>query len=163
MMIRHFMLPLMTSLCLAACSPSAVTTPSENSQSAAVTQPVIGYSEAFIMEPIGGRDMTMGGVTVTVEAADARLIGASSPEIGTIELHTMAMTDGKMRMRQVEGFDIAAGETLSLKRGSDHFMMFDVSEAVQGGETIDLTLEFETASAETLTLVVPAEVRTIGD
>lgn len=162
-MIRQILLSLVTGLSLAACGPSVDTAPSETSQSAAATQPSIGYTEAFIMEPIGGRDMTMGGVTVTVEAADARLIGASSPEIGTIELHSMAMTDGKMRMRQVEGFDIAAGETLSLKRGSDHFMMFDVSEAVQGGETIDLTLQFETASAETLTLVVPAEVRTIGD
>ena len=150
----------------AACSPATeAPAASDNltvAQEASIA-PVIAYKDAFIMEPIGGRDMTMGGVYLDVAAADAKLVAASSPSIGTIELHTMSMIDGKMTMRQVEGFEIKAGEQLELKRGGNHFMMFDVAEDVVSGETIEITLEFDTGADETVKLVVPAEVRALGE
>ena len=141
----------------AACSPADAPTPS-----ASEAGPVLSYTEAFVMEPIGARDLTMGGVTLSVEGGDVTLTGASSPSIGTIELHTMAMADGRMQMRQVENFDIADGESLELKRGGNHFMMFDVGEDVMGGETVDITLTFD-ADGEPMTLVVEADVRMVGE
>lgn len=140
-----------------ACSPADAPTPS-----ASETGPVLSYTDAFVMEPIGSRDMTMGGLTLSVEGGDVTLTGASSPSIGTIELHTMAMTDGRMQMRQVEGFDIADGEALELKRGGNHFMMFDVGEDVVSGESIDITLTLD-ADGEPMTLVVEADVRAVGE
>ena len=141
----------------AACSPADAPTPAVSE-----TGPVLSYTEAFIMEPIGDRDITMGGVSLTVEGGDVRLISASSASIGTIELHTMAMNDGKMQMRQVEGFDLTDGETLALERGGNHLMMFDVGEDVIGGEQIDITLNFE-ADGAPMTLVIEADVRAIGE
>ena len=142
---------------IAACSPSDAPTPP-----ASETGPVLSYSDAFVMEPIGGRDMTMGGVTLSVDGGDVTLTSASSPNIGTIELHTMAMVDDRMQMRQVENFEIANGETLELKRGGNHLMMFDVGEGVVGGETVDITLNFD-ADGEPMTLVVEADVRVVGE
>ena len=139
-----------------ACSPS------DGPTTEMVAAPVLSYTDAFVMEPIGARDMTMGGVTLSVDGGDVLLTGASSPSIGSIELHTMAMVDGRMQMRQVDGWELADGETLELKRGGNHFMMFDVGEDVVGGETIDITLNFET-SGEPLTLVVEADVRVVGE
>lgn len=140
-----------------ACAPADA--PAEQQ---ATTIPVLSYSDAFIMEPIGGRDMTMGGVTLSVDGGDVTLTSASSTSVGTIELHTMAMVDGKMQMRQVDGFDIADGESLELKRGGNHLMMFDVGEDVVGGETVDITLNFDT-NGEPMTLVVEADVRVVGE
>lgn len=151
---------------VAACSPAGTEVAETNDLTVAQDvgiNPVIAYRDAFIMEPIGGRDMTMGGVTIDVSAADTKLVAATSPSIGAIELHTMAMVDGKMTMRQVEGFDVKSGEQLELKRGGNHFMMFDVGADVVGGETIDITLEFDTGADETLKVVVPAEVRVVGE
>lgn len=142
---------------VAACSPADAPTPP-----ASETSPVLSYSDAFVMEPIGGRDMTMGGVTVSVEGGDVTLTSASSPSFGTIELHTMAMVDDRMQMRQVENFEIADGEALELKRGGNHLMMFDVGEGVTGGETVDITLNFE-AEGEPMMLVVEADVRVVGE
>ena len=139
-----------------ACSPSSEPT------TEMVAAPVLSYTDAFVMEPIGARDMTMGGVTLSVDGGDVLLTGASSPSIGSIELHTMAMVDGRMQMRQVDGWELADGETLELKRGGNHFMMFDVGEDVVGGETVDITLNFET-SGDPLTLVVEADVRVVGE
>ncbi len=141
----------------AACSPSDAPTPP-----ATETGPVLSYTDAFVMEPIGDRDITMGGVTVSVEGGGVTLTSASSTSIGTVELHTMAMVDGKMQMRQVEGFDIADGDSLELKRGGNHLMMFDVGTDVVGGETVDITLNFD-ADGEPMTLVVEADVRVVGE
>lgn len=141
----------------AACSPADAPTPL-----ASEAGPVLSYTDAFIMEPIGARDMTMGGVALSVEGGSVELISASSPSVETIELHTMAMVDGKMQMRQVEGFEIVDGETLELKRGGNHFMMFGVGEDVIGGETVDITLNFD-ADGEPMTLVIEADVRVVGE
>lgn len=141
----------------AACSPADAPTPP-----ASESGPVLSYTDAFVMEPIGGRDMTMGGVTLSVEGGDVTLTSASSSSIGSIELHTMAMNDGKMQMRQVDGFEIADGESLELKRGGNHFMMFDVGEDVSGGETVDILLNFD-ANGEPMTLVIEADVRVVGE
>ncbi len=141
----------------AACSPADTPTPP-----ASDSGPVLSYTDAFVMEPIGARDMTMGGLTLSVEGGDVTLISASSTSIGTIELHTMAMTDGRMQMRQVDSFEIADGEALELKRGGNHLMMFDVGEDVVSGETIDITLNLD-AGGEPMTLVVEADVRAVGE
>ena len=142
---------------VAACSPADAPTPPASEAS-----PVLSYSDAFVMEPIGGRDMTMGGVTISVDGGDVILNSASSPSFGTIELHTMAMMDDRMQMRQVENFEIADGEALELKRGGNHLMMFDVGEGVTGGERVDITFNFE-ANGEPMTLVVEADVRVVGE
>ncbi len=42
-------------------------------------------------------------------------------------------------------------------------MMFDVSDAVMAGETVDITLEFDTGGEETLKRVVPANIRRVGE
>lgn len=153
------MIRLLTSAALlglaAACAPS-------DAPAQADASPVLSYTDAFVMEPIGARDMTMGGVSLSVEGGDVMLTGASSPSIGSIELHTMAMNDGKMQMRQVEGLELADGETLELKRGGNHFMMFDIGEDVIGGETVDITLSFD-ADGEPMTLVIEADVRVVGE
>ena len=141
-----------------ACSPADAPTPPV----AETSGPVLSYTDAFVMEPIGGRDMTMGGISLSVEGGDVTLTEASSVSFGTIELHTMAMNDGKMQMRQVEGFEIADGESLELKRGGNHFMIFDVAEDVVAGETVDITLSFD-ADGEPMTLVVEADVRAVGE
>lgn len=145
----------------AACSP-ATETPSPAIETAPAEGVVLSYTDAFVMEPIGGRDMTMGGVTLSAMGGDVTLTSASSPAFGTIELHTMAMVDDKMTMRKVESFEIADGGELKLERGGNHMMMFEVSEDVVGGETIDITLNFD-AGGEAQTLVIEADVRVVGE
>jgi len=140
-----------------ACSPADAPTPAP-----AEGGVVLSYTDAFVMEPIGGRDMTMGGISISVDGGDVSLISATSSAFGTVEMHTMAMVDERMQMRKVDSFEIADGSTLELKRGGNHFMMFDVSEDVVGGETVDIMLTFD-AGGEEKTLVVEADVRVVGE
>ncbi|MEM1147742.1 MAG: copper chaperone PCu(A)C [Pseudomonadota bacterium] len=137
----------------AACAPA----PSTSDAS-----PVLSYTDAFVTEPVGDRDVTSGGVTLSVAGGDVALTGASSPSFDAIELHTMSMSDGQMQMRMVEKFDIADGERLELKRGGNHLMMFGIKDGVVSGETVDITLNFE-ASGQAMNLIVEADVRALGE
>tara|TARA_R100000501_G_C2519392_1_gene47324 strand:- start:7 stop:465 length:459 start_codon:yes stop_codon:yes gene_type:complete len=125
--------------------------------------PVLSYDNAFIMAPIGGRDVTMGGIEISVEGGDVTLTGAISDIAGTVEMHTMSMTDGTMQMRPVESFDIADSETLVLERGANHLMFFELVEDLSAGEQANISFTFETPDGETLTLEADAEVRAQGE
>jgi copper(I)-binding protein len=91
--------------------------------------------------------------------ADDRLIGAASDVAERTELHTHREDDmGVMRMIHVEeGFDLPAGSTLEMRRGGHHVMFLGLSEPFEQGDTVMLTLEFETAGEVTVEVPVDLE------
>ncbi|GFE63472.1 copper chaperone PCu(A)C [Litoreibacter roseus] len=76
-----------------------------------------------------------------------RLIAASTDAAIRAELHThQEASNGVMRMIHVEeGFVIPAGESLSLQRGGNHVMLIGLSDPLEQGETVNITLTFENA------------------
>jgi copper(I)-binding protein len=94
------------------------------------------------------RAPTAGGyLTIVNRGKDAdRLIAASSPLAGKAELHVMAMKDGVMTMRPVEGgIAIPAGGTVILAPDGLHIMFIGpTAPLVEGGE-LPVTLTFEKA------------------
>ena len=88
----------------------------------------------------------------TGDAAD-RLISASSPAFKTIEIHESRMEDGVMKMEPVTGVSIDAGATAVLEPGGYHLMMFGGS-GLKEGDTVEVTMVFETAGSVTLTMPV---------
>ena len=90
---------------------------------------------------------------------DDRLIGASSDAAERLELHTHIMEDGGvMRMVEVEGgFEIPAGEMITLERGGLHVMMLGLTGPLVQGEEIEVTFTFEHADPVVQTIVVDNE------
>lgn len=75
-------------------------------------------------------------------AAD-RVVGASSPVAGRVEMH-VTMRDGEvMKMREVKSFEVPAGGTFELKPGGAHLMLMDLKQALKKGEKVPLTLKLE--------------------
>ena len=95
------------------------------------------------------RIMNMGG-------EDDRLIGASSPAAGRVELHTHLMENGVARMRPIESVDVPAGGAAELKPGGHHIMMFDLAKPLKEGDEFPLTLTFEKAGAVEIIVKVEA-------
>lgn len=86
-----------------------------------------------------------------------KLVSATSSISPRIEVHEHTMTDGVMKMSQVEGgLEIPAGGDVELKPGSYHIMMFDTDNKYGPGDKIDLKLKFEKAGTVEKTLVVRA-------
>lgn len=99
--------------------------------------------------------------------ADDRLIAASADIADVTELHTHKDAgDGVMKMIHVEeGFVIPAGGMHALKRGGDHVMLMGLTEMLEQGGLVTVTLTFETAGEITLDIPVDREPGTgnMGD
>jgi len=99
-----------------------------------------------------------GGGFLTIEnkgSAPDRLIGASADGAGKIEVHEMAINDGVMKMRPVEGgLAIDPGKTVKLAPGGYHLMMMDLKAPLKQGDKLPLTLQFEKAGKVAVTLDV---------
>jgi copper(I)-binding protein len=124
--------------------PAAVADQTMNHAHMAVTAGDITISGAAARFLLEGRP---GAVFFTIDnkgEAD-RIVAASSALTDRVELHTHTMSDGVMKMRQIEAIDVAASGKTELKSGGLHIMMFDVKPLPEKGSMVPLTLTFEKA------------------
>jgi hypothetical protein len=73
------------------------------------------------------------------------LIRASTDIAETVELHTVIMEDGVMMMRPVTQIDVPASGETELRPGGLHVMLLGITQDLEEGDTVDLTLTFENA------------------
>ncbi|MEZ5758654.1 MAG: copper chaperone PCu(A)C [Emcibacteraceae bacterium] len=83
-----------------------------------------------------------------------RLVSVTSTISPRLEIHEHTMKDGVMKMSQVEFIEVGPEETVELKPGGYHIMIFDTATQYKEGDQIDLTLHFEKAGAITKTVNV---------
>lgn len=135
----------------------AVAVPAAAQESLSVSDPYALVSSAAAQS---------GAVFMTIEnAGDSadRLVSASSDAADQVQLHTHeAGADGVMKMTEVEsGFEVSAGGTHKLERGGDHVMLMGLAKPLADGDTVNLTLTFE--SGQTLEVQAPVDSSRAGD
>jgi copper(I)-binding protein len=90
-------------------------------------------------------------------ATSDRLIGGSIEAGRRLEIHTLEMDQGVMRMRELKGgLEIKPGQTVELKPGSFHLMFVDLTRPLRKGDRIKGTLVFEQAGKVDLDYAVEA-------
>ena len=89
-------------------------------------------------------------LAVTAHGAADRLVGASSPVAGKVELHETRMEGTIMRMLPVAGIDLMPGKKVELKPGGLHIMLLGIKAPLKAGETFPLTLRFAHAAPVTV-------------
>jgi copper(I)-binding protein len=87
-------------------------------------------------------------------AAAERVVGASSPAAGRVEMHVTTREGEVMQMRQVESFTIPAGGTFELKPGGAHLMLMGLKRPLRQGERVPLTLRLEKGGELNVELLV---------
>jgi len=93
-----------------------------------------------------------------------RLVSASSPVAGRVEIHEMRLRDGVMRMRErADGLALPAGETVALRPGGFHIMLMDLRAPLAQGTRVPLRLMFERAGAVDVELQIEAPTARGGD
>lgn len=90
---------------------------------------------------------------------DARLVAASSPVAGVVELHEMAMEQGVMKMRAIPSIAVPAGRGVELKPGGYHVMLMELKGQVKEGDTVPIVLTFEAKDGRRQTIEVKAPAR----
>ena len=87
-----------------------------------------------------------------------RLVGGTAEFAAKVEIHEMAMEGETMKMRQlVDGLEIPAGATLTLKPGSFHVMFQQLQQPLAEGSKVKGTLVF--AKAGTLAVEWKVEAK----
>lgn len=104
------------------------------------------------------------GLFAQITAAQGgRLVSASSPVAGVVEIHEMTMDGDVMRMRQLpDGLALPAGKAVTLKPGGHHVMLMDLKQPLKAGDTVPVTLVIEGADKKRQTLELKVPVRAIG-
>lgn len=100
-----------------------------------------------------------GGVYATIEnrgTSKDRLVRVASPAAASVELHSMTMDGNVMRMRAIDGLDIAPGAKVTLGSAGYHVMLVGLVRPLVAGDRIPVTLTFEKAGAVDVTAVVEA-------
>jgi copper(I)-binding protein len=113
-------------------------------------------SQAWSRATPNGAKIGAGYLTIENKGTTAdKLIGSSADVAGKVELHEMAMNDGVMKMRPVEGgLTIDPGKTVKLAPSGYHLMIMDLKSPLKQGEKVPVTLEFEKAGKVAVTLDV---------
>ena len=101
---------------------------------------------------------SVGGGFMTITNAggrDDRLLGGTSPAAERVEVHTMSLQGGVMRMRPLpDGLAIPANGSVSLAPGGYHIMLIGLKRPLALGGRVPLTLRFRRAGKVKVTLVV---------
>lgn len=102
--------------------------------------------------------------TVTVAAAYMRitnltnntliLIGGSSPDFATVEIHQTVFTAGMAKMVPQEQLPILPEQSVELKPKGLHVMLIDRQRPLKAGDNVNLTLLFKDNVKQTVTLEV---------
>ncbi|HYE45603.1 MAG TPA: copper chaperone PCu(A)C [Caulobacter sp.] len=113
----------------------------------AVKAGAIGISDAWSRPAPAGRN-GVGYVTLTNGGKADRLVSASSPVAGRIEIHESMVMNGRAMMHpRPNGVALPAGKTVQLKPESWHLMLIGLKKPLKVGETVPVTLKFEKAGS----------------
>ena len=125
--------------------------------------PAVKVENAWARATVPGQKGT--GAFMTLTASEStRLVSVSSPAAGVTELHEMKVENDVMKMRAVDGLDLAAGQAVSLKPGGYHLMLMDLKAPLAKDSTVAVTLRFKDAKGveSKLDLTVPVATAAPG-
>ena len=94
-------------------------------------------------QSVGAAYMTL------LSAQDSTMIKAEADIAGSVEIHSMKMEDGVMKMRMLEELPLKAGKAEKLAPGGFHLMLFDLKKPLTAGENVNFTLSFRDAAGNT--------------
>ena len=132
------------------------------SSAAALAADAVSVSNPWVRATVPGQNVAGAYLDITAKAP-AALIAAESPVAGRVELHTMTMDGGVMKMRAIEKLELPANATVSFKPGGHHVMLIDIKRELKAGERVPLRLTVQDQKGARSTLQVDAEVRAATD
>lgn len=121
----------------------------------------VAVDDAWVRATVPQQSGTGAFMKLTSET-DTTLVQAASPAAQHVEVHEMAMENHVMKMRQISGLALPAGQTVELKPGGYHIMFFDLHAQLKEGDHVPLTLTFENAEGVRSSIDIQAPVRPLA-
>jgi periplasmic copper chaperone A len=103
----------------------------------------VTITDAWVRENAPGQKI--GAAYMTLKSPeDTKLVYVEAAAVaGSVEIHSMTMNNGVMKMRMLEELTLEANKPASLKPGSFHLMMLDLKKPLKAGEKVTFRLCFE--------------------
>lgn len=134
----------------------AETTQSEAPQAESGDNALIQSSQDDVWARATDSEMTsVFGTIENLTDEELTVVAASSEVAGITELHEIVEEDGQQVMQEIEGgFTIPASGALELETGGDHLMLMDLQQELLPGEVLEISLEFEDGTQESIEAMV---------
>jgi len=108
---------------------------------------IVAVDNAWVRPTNPGQDVGAAYMTLT-STQDATLISAESSVTKSVEIHSMTMQNGVMKMRMLKNLALKAGEPYKLAPGGFHLMLFDLKKPLAAGDTVEFSLTFRNGATE---------------
>ena len=123
----------------------------------------IQISDAWIRASAVGQSSGAGYMMITNKSpAPDRLVSASSPVAGRVELHTTITEGGAAKMVEIKDVVIPATGTAMFTPTGNHVMFMQIKGPFKEGEVIPVTLKFEHAGETKVDFAVKPTTYTPG-
>ena len=120
----------------------------------------VTISNPWARATVQGQKATGAFMTVTSKE-NSKLVAASTPVAGLVEIHEMKMDKDVMKMSALpNGLDLPAGKAVDLKPGGFHIMLMDLKMSLTKDIAVPLTLTFQDATGKRTQQVVQIPVST---
>ena len=142
---------------------SCLLLPPVHAEEPAATSIVV--TQAWTRATPGGSKVAGGYLVIENKGSSAdKLLSASTEIANKVEIHEMAVNDGVMTMRAVEGgLSIDPGRTVKFAPGGLHLMIVGLAMPLVRGDKVPVTLRFEKAGEITVSFDVQAMGATAPD
>lgn len=127
----------------------------------ALAEPVVGklhINQAHARATVPGQPSGAAYLDIANQgSSDDSLAAISSPVAKSVQMHTMSMDNGVMKMREVDTITVAANSTISMHAGEGyHLMLIGLKHGLKAGDKFPLTLKFAKSGKVTVEAIVDA-------
>ncbi len=126
--------------------------------SACSKQDSIEIKNQWVRASNDGQDVSAAYMTI-VSNEDTSLITIDSDVTDVIEIHSMSMENGVMKMRMLDTLDLIAGKPTELSPGGFHLMLFDLKKPLAAGKEAHFTLHFKNKAGQEKTISVTSPIK----
>ncbi len=126
--------------------------------SACSKQDSIEIKNQWVRANNDGQDVSAAYMTI-VSNEDTSLIKIDSDVADVIEIHSMSMENGVMKMRMLDTLDLIAGKPTELSPGGFHLMLFDLKKPLAAGKEAHFTLHFKNKAGQEKTISVTSPIK----
>lgn len=102
----------------------------------------VAISDAWVRANFPGQSVGAAYMTLT-SPQESTLVYAETESAGSVEIHSMTMENGVMRMRMLDELTLKANQPEKLAPGGFHLMLFDLPKPLKAGEQVKFRLCFK--------------------
>lgn len=122
----------------------------------------VGISDAWVRANTPGQSVGAAYMTLT-SPQESTLVYAETESAGSVEIHSMTMDNGVMKMRMLEELTLKANQPEKLAPGGFHLMLFDLPKPLKAGEQVKFRLCFKDSAGKITDQFVTVPVKVAAE